>query len=384
MKIALAHKRLDRRGGTEADFYRTASGLRDLGHEVHLFCSEFAIDPPLGIHAHSIPVIPLGRTARLWSFAKVAPKIIRPYSCDLVVSFGRMICQDVLRSGGGSHRAFLQKLGEEGGLRRRIWHDLSPYHRSLLALERRQFQPGHYKRILAVSEEVKRELLATYAIPEDRITVIHNGVDEKRFHFSLRDKFRTLIRKQWHIPLDAPTVLFVGSGFRRKGLDRLLKAWNSPQMKDAYLVVVGDDAQRARYQALAETRAKGKVIFVGRRDDVESYYGAADLLALPAVQEAFGNVVLEALAAGLPAVVSPVVGASEILKGKLAEGIVAHPEDPKELAAKLLAMLERGRNTNFSAAARELAEAYSWSNHFNKLDMFLKETIEQDGCASSS
>lgn len=384
MKIALAHKRLDKRGGTELDFYRTASGLRDLGHEVHLFCSEFAIDPPAGTHAHSIPIVPLGRTARLWSFAKIAPRIMRPYSCDVVVSFGRMICQDVLRSGGGSHRAFLQKFGKEGGLRRRIWHHLSPYHQSLLALERRQFQPGHYKRVLAVSEEVKRELLATYAVREDRITVIHNGVDEKRFHFSLRDKFRTLIRKQWHIPLDAPTVLFVGSGFRRKGLDRLMKAWNSPQMKDAYLVVVGDDAQRARYQALAAERANGKIIFVGRRDDVESYYGAADLLALPAVQEAFGNVVLEALATGLPTVVSQVVGASEILKGKLADGIVVHPEDPKELVDKLLAMLEGGRHPNFALEARELAEAYSWSNHFSKLEIFLKETIEQNGCPSSS
>lgn len=384
MKIALAHKTLDKRGGTELDFYRTASGLRDLGHEVHLFCSEFAIDPPAGTHAHSIPIVPLGRTARLWSFAKIAPTIMRPYSCDVVVSFGRMICQDVLRSGGGSHRAFLQKFGKEGGLRRRIWHHLSPYHQSLLALERRQFQPGHYKRVLAVSEEVKRELLATYAVREDRITVIHNGVDEKRFHFSLRDKFRTLIRKQWHIPLDAPTVLFVGSGFRRKGLDRLMKAWNSPQMKDAYLVVVGDDAQRARYQALAAERANGKIIFVGRRDDVESYYGAADLLALPAVQEAFGNVVLEALATGLPTVVSQVVGASEILKGKLADGIVVHPEDPKELVDKLLAMLEGGRHPNFALEARELAEAYSWSNHFSKLEIFLKETIEQNGCPSSS
>jgi UDP-glucose:(heptosyl)LPS alpha-1,3-glucosyltransferase len=384
MKIALAHKTLDKRGGTELDFYRTASGLRDLGHEVHLFCSEFAIDPPAGTYAHLIPIVPLGRTARLWSFAKIAPTIMRPYSCDVVVSFGRMICQDVLRSGGGSHRAFLQKFGKEGGLRRRIWHHLSPYHQSLLALERRQFQPGHYKRVLAVSEEVKRELLATYAVREDRITVIHNGVDEKRFHFSLRDKFRPLIRKQWHIPLDAPTVLFVGSGFRRKGLDRLMKAWNSPQMKDAYLVVVGDDAQRARYQALAAERANGKIIFVGRRDDVESYYGAADLLALPAVQEAFGNVVLEALATGLPTVVSQVVGASEILKGKLADGIVVHPEDPKELVDKLLAMLEGGRHPNFALEARELAEAYSWSNHFSKLEIFLKETIEQNGCPSSS
>src|SRR5262245_27362320 len=163
MKIALAHRRLDRRGGTELDFYRTAIGLRDRGHEVHLFCSEIAIDPPSGTHMHPIPTVPLGRTARLWSFAKLAPKIIRRFPCEVVVSFGRMISQDVLRSGGGSHRVFLQKLAEESGLRRRIGNDLSLYHRSVLALERRQFKAGNYKRILAVSEEVKRELLDTYA-----------------------------------------------------------------------------------------------------------------------------------------------------------------------------------------------------------------------------
>jgi UDP-glucose:(heptosyl)LPS alpha-1,3-glucosyltransferase len=379
MKIALAHKRLDNKGGTEADFYRTASGLRDLGHEVHLFCAEFVIGPPPGTYAHRIPIAPVGRTARLWSFARVAPRIMRPYSCELVVSFGRMICQDVLRSGGGSHLAFLKKMAGEGGPRRRLWQAVSPYHQSLLALERRQFQPGHYKRILAVSAEVKRELLATYTIPEDKITVIYNGVDEKRFHLGLRERFRAPIRKQWHIPSDAPMVLFVGSGFRRKGLDRLLKAWQSPQLKDAYLVVVGEDAKRERYQALAEGRAKGRVIFVGRRDDVESYYGAADLLALPAVQEAFGNVILEAAATGLPALVSPAVGAAEILEGNLREGIVSRPEDALEMANKLLSMLERARDGHLSAEARRLAERYSWSKHFSRLEAFLQETIAQDG-----
>jgi len=384
MKIALAHKRLDQNGGTEVDLYRTAVGLRDLGHEVHLFCGEFAIDPPRGTYAHSIPIVPFGRTAQLWSFATLAPRIIQRFPCEIVVSFGRMISQDVFRSGGGSHRVFLQKLGEEGGLRRRIWHALSLYHRSVLALERRQFQAGHYKRILAVSEEVKRELLETYALPEDKITVIYNGVDEKRFHLTLRDKFRGRVKEQWHIPLDAPTVLFVGSGFRRKGLDRLLKAWCSPQMKDTYLVVVGEDAQRRRYQALAQDRTRGKAVFVGRRDDVETYYGAADLLALPAVQEAFGNVVLEALATGLPTVVSRTVGASEVLKGRLAEGIISHPEDPKEMTAKLLTMLERGRDASFSLEARKLAEGYSWSEHFRKVDSFLKSIVEQDGGVSTS
>jgi UDP-glucose:(heptosyl)LPS alpha-1,3-glucosyltransferase len=250
-------------------------------------------------------------------------------------------------------------------------------------LERRQLQPGHYQGILAVSQGVKRELSVAYGIPEDKITVIYNGVDDKRFHPDLRGKFRTLIRDRCHIPLDAPTILLVGSGFRRKGLDRLLEAWSSAQLKDMYLIVVGDDARRPRYQAWAEEQAKGKVIFVGRREDVESYYGAADLLALPAIQEAFGNVVLEALATGLPVVVSPIAGAAEILKGEPAEGILAHPEDPQELATRLLAMLDRGRNADFSRAARKLAESYSWSNHFSKLDQFLKDIVEQSGDPSS-
>ena len=378
MKIALAHKRLDNKGGTEVDFYRTASGLRDQGHEVHLFCAEFAVEPPPGTYGHRVPVAPMGRTARLWSFAEVAPKIIRPYICDLVVSFGRMVRQDVLRSGGGSHRAFLKKMAAAGGLQRRLWQSLSPYHQSVLALERRQFQPGHYKRIIAVSAEVKRELLATYPIPEEKISVIYNGVDDKRFHLGLRDEFRVSIRRQWHIPSDAPMVLFVGSGFRRKGLDRLLNAWQLPELKDTYLLVVGDDAKRVRYQALADERAKGKVIFAGRRHDVESYYGAADLLALPALQEAFGNVVLEAAATGVPSLVSRAVGAAEILDGRLTEGIVAHPEDPREVASKLLSMLALGRDGDLSVEARRLAEQYSWSRHFSSLEVFLKETLAAD------
>src|SRR3990170_7547513 len=128
MKIALVHKRLDLRGGTERDFHRTAEGLRDLGHEVHLFCGEYGVEPPYNTVAHRVPVLPLGRTARLWSFALFAPAIIRRYHCDVVVSFGRMLMADIVRSGGGSHRGFLERLGEQGGLRRRLWQRLGPFH----------------------------------------------------------------------------------------------------------------------------------------------------------------------------------------------------------------------------------------------------------------
>jgi glycosyltransferase involved in cell wall biosynthesis len=117
---------------------------------------------------------------------------------------------------------------------------------------------------------------------------------------------------------------------------------------------------------------------------VERYYGAADLVALPSVQEAFGNVVLEGLATGLPVVVSNAVGAAEILTDRLSQGIVAHPEDPAELAVVLRSMLEGGRNAEWCGMARKLGEQHSWSNHFAKLDRWLKEIVEQGECVSSS
>jgi hypothetical protein len=121
MRIALVHKRLDLNGGTERDLYQTAEGLRDLGHEVHLFCSEYGVPAPSGTVAHYIPVLPLGRTIRLWSFVFLAPRIIRAKNCDVVV-FGRMLKYDYASS-EGTHRGFQTDSVSRHG--RRIWQKVS-------------------------------------------------------------------------------------------------------------------------------------------------------------------------------------------------------------------------------------------------------------------
>ena len=287
------------------------------------------------------------------------------------------MAQDVLRSGGGSHKVFLQRLGKRAGLRRRIWQNFSVYHRSVLAIEKRQFGAGGFKKAIAVSREVKRELGAAYAVPKHKIAVLYNGVDPQRFHPSLRAKWRDAIRNEWGIPLEATVVLFVGSGFRRKGLDRLLGVWGSASLKDSYLLVVGDDARMRAYKAWATKQAPGRIIFLGRQDKVERFYGAADLLALPSIQEAFGNVILEALASGLPVVVSRSVGAAEVLTGSLAEGVIERPDDVAELKAKLLHMIGKCREPETVVEARCLGEAYSWKNHFHKLEACLMEVCRQ-------
>jgi UDP-glucose:(heptosyl)LPS alpha-1,3-glucosyltransferase len=378
MKIALVHKRLDLKGGTERDLYCTAEGLRDLGHEVHLFCSEFAVEAPVGTFTHAVPVLPLGRTARLWSFAVSASRILRQHPCDVVIGFGRVLEQDIIRCGGGTHRGFLRRLGVNGGAARRLWQKSSVYHQSLLVLEKRQFQEGRFKKIVAVSNEVKRDVMEHYAVAGDRITVVYNGVDAERFHPSRRCVSRSIIRERWHIPPEAPLVLFVGSGFQRKGLERLLTAWALPALGGFYLMVVGDDAKMGYYRSWAERIAPGRVVFTGLQNRIEDFYGSSDIVALPSVQEAFGNVVLEGLASGLPVLVSRAVGAAELLTGSLAQGIVDWTNDQTTPVNTLVKLLERGRNPSFTAEARRLAESYSWPNHFRKLETVLSSVHESN------
>jgi UDP-glucose:(heptosyl)LPS alpha-1,3-glucosyltransferase len=379
LKIALVHKRLDLNGGTERDLYLTAEGLRDLGHEVHLFCSEFAVQVPADVAAHHVPVMPFGRTARLWSFALFGSKIAASANCDVIIGFGRIFKQDILRCGGGSHQYFLKQLGAEGGWRRRAWQKLSIYHQSVLAIERRQYSVDGFKEIIAVSEKVKDDLIRSYSIPEHRIKVLYNGVDPVRFNPDRRDTSRLRIRDRWGIPRAAAVVLFIGSGFQRKGLDRLLSIWDSPRLQKSWLLVVGDDAGMTRYKKLAETVGHGRIVFTGRQAEVESYYAAADLIALPAVQEAFGNVVLEALSSGLPVLVSREVGAAEVLSGALLQGIVDKPDDPVELEAKLVAILERATDPELITEATTVAARFSWHNHFRELEALLSR-VDSSKC----
>jgi UDP-glucose:(heptosyl)LPS alpha-1,3-glucosyltransferase len=373
VKIALAHKRLDLKGGTERDLFQTAEGLRELGHEVHLFCSEFDIAAPSGVISHRVPTLALGRSVQLWSSALATQKRIKDRRYDAVVSFGRFFAADVVRCGGGTHRGFLRRMGNEGGALRRLWQTMSVYHRSVLAIEKRQFESARMKKIIAVSAGVKRDILANYAVAPDKITVLYNGVDSRRFH-PQRHQYRQPVRERWKIPLEAPVVLFVGSGFRRKGLDRLISLWASKKLTSCYLLVVGADARMERYRAWADRLAPGRIVFAGRQDEIENYYAAADLIALMSIQEAFGNVVLEALAAGLPVLVNREVGAAELLKGALLDGIVDRLDEPRELEAKLLRMLDKAHDAAVTKEARQIGETYSWDEHFRKLEMILLET----------
>jgi UDP-glucose:(heptosyl)LPS alpha-1,3-glucosyltransferase len=218
---------------------------------------------------------------------------------------------------------------------------LNPYHRLILALERRIFQLRSARHVVAISRRGKEEIERRYRTDPARVTLIYNGVDLERFHPDNRGRHRGPTRQALRIPEGAWTVLFVGSGFERKGLGPLLEAFARGTDAGSRLVVTGK-GDVARYQNLAARLGIAeRTIWTGPKEEVERLYAAADVVALPARYEPFGNVHLEALASGVPVLSSAQAGGSEIVRngdngwvaveptvGPIAEGLAALRDVP--------------------------------------------------------
>jgi len=163
----------------------------------------------------------------------------------------------------------------------------------------------------------------------------------------------------------------IGSGFRRKGFDLLLRLWREAPPADAVLVLVGNDERLARWRREAAALG-GRAVVTGPRDDVEAMLAAADVACVPSRQEAFGNVVLEACAAGVPVVTTRRAGAAELLGPPLDALVVDDPEDLRALAAAIARALGPDAPA-LGAAARACAEAHPWDEHLERIEGLLGE-----------
>ncbi len=353
-------------GGTEADLRRMASALAARGHDVHVFCARPAAPPP-GVTVHRVPVVRAGRVARLLSFAVGAPRAVGRERWDVVMGFGRTLRQDVVRVGGGTHRSYLRRM-ETAGRRGR---GRGPYHRAILWIEGRQF--AAMRRVLTVSRVAAAEVCADYAVAPDGVTVLYNGVDLVRFHPGGRATRGAALRDALGIPRDVAVCAAIGTGFVRKGFDLLVDLWRERPPADAVLLLVGDDERLGRWQREATPR----IVVAGPRSDVDAVLAAADAVCVPSRQEAFGNVVLEACAAGVPVVTSRRAGAAELLDGPLAALVVDDPEDRPALAAAIARALGP-EGAAFGAAGRRRAEALTWDAHDDALETFLG-TVAAEG-----
>ncbi|MEA2205486.1 MAG: hypothetical protein QOE77_2262 [Blastocatellia bacterium] len=233
---------------------------------------------------------------------------------------------------------------------------------------------GRYRKIVAVSERVRRQLREYYNVPDKRIVTIPNGVNLARFNVSNR-RSRTAIRLSLGIPQNVRLLLFVGSQYRLKGLEFAIRALAEMETK-AYLLVVGADAT-APFKRLAEQLGVSKrVVFAGGRSDLPLIYPAADAFVFPSLYETFALVCLEAMASGLPVLAAPVGGIEDYLQ----DGVNGfHIErDPADIAAKLDRLLE---DSELYARIRErglaTAQDFAWEKiaqqYLHLFDEILRE-----------
>jgi UDP-glucose:(heptosyl)LPS alpha-1,3-glucosyltransferase len=195
-----------------------------------------------------------------------------------------------------------------------------------------------------------------------QVVVAYNGVDGTRFSPELRARYRGSRRASLGVEPEDLLILFVGSGFARKGLGSLLVAGSTLRTRGVpfRLVVVGAGSRegwirRARTLGIAEY-----VSFTGHVRDPESFYAAADVFALPTFFDPFANATLEAMAAGLPVVTSRDNGAAEVLRPGVDGLIVDRAENVSGLVEALASLQDPARRAALGEAARETALKYPW------------------------
>lgn len=343
MKLAIVRQKYTPFGGAERFVARALDALRAQGATVEIIAREWRNDgQDAGMRCDPFY---LGRTWRDWSFARCVQKIIAAGRYDLVQSHERIPGCHIFRAGDGVHATWLELAGKP-----LTW--LSPWHRYTLAAEAAMFRHPDLRAVICNSRMVRDDIAKRFPAIAEKLYVIYNGIDAEHFHPGLRALHRDTVRTKLGTGETAPVILFVGSGYARKGVATLIEALTRMTTRDAEIWVIGRDKNQRYYARLARQFGVEKNIrFLGAQPDVRPFLGAADLFCLPTLYDPLPNSALEALACGLPVVTTTTCGAAEFIAPGM-NGALCPPCDPSALAIQLDALLQAGAAVAMRNAAR--------------------------------
>ena len=366
MKVAVVRYKYVNYGGAEGFVDQYTNQLISAGHEVHIFAHQWEAGSHPHLHVHSVPAWTLNAWIRSLSFSWFAVRELRKGNFDIVQSHERIFCQDIYRAGDGCHREWLEQRKKFLSPAKRFFLMWNPFHQLILFMEKRLFEKGGCRKIVAISEMVKKDIQKHYQVPDDKIEVVYNGVSLTRFHPENKKRYRSTVREKLNIPENQVVILFVGSGFERKGLKFLLQALEFLSSDNWHLLLMGK-GNWSRYLPFASPDNQEKITCLEPVNDLEKYYASADIFVLPSIYEPFGNANLEALASGLPVVTSLNSGAAEILDHGENGMVVNNPSDPKEIAEKINSLFDSSVRERMGKNARSLAEKFTQESNLQEM-----------------
>ncbi|WP_431842007.1 glycosyltransferase family 4 protein [Calidifontibacter indicus] len=362
MKVAVAFHGCHRRGGVERVMYECVNYLAERGHDVDAFAGEWdesVLQP--GVRKHALTylskppalVMPAYRFDLDRALSELTPKP------DVVASFGATAPPDSVTWMQSVHATWIETARETRDLRGRLRQRVNPFHPVALRMERALLHERRYRRVIALTPEVKADIMRHYGVPDADIDVIPNGYSAREF-FVPSEEARAEVRRELGVGDDERLVIFVANELERKGFRQLAHAIASLADPSVRLLAVGGFSVA---EAKAIIREAGlherQALLAGRTSDIHRYYAASDFFALPTKYEAWGLVVVEAMASGLPVLTSVTAGAAVAVRDGDNGVLVGDPTSIDDVSAGLRRLLELQADPE--GIARSVAR-FEWSN----------------------
>lgn len=315
-KIAVVRSSYSPYGGLEV---RTAELIRrmlEIGVNVSLLTLPRQHWP---LFHPNLEIIPLGsliknRLWRLWRFEQSVCRYLSRHSFKVVFSLDRISRFTHFSAGEGSHRSFLRIKNKISTPPERLLRTFSLFHAYTLYLEKKGFLNPQMKKIHCCSGMVAKDIGRDYPVDSKKFQIIYNGINWKEIGnvFNNRTVIGEELLKAHGLNPSDHHLLFLGSGFARKGLDIAINGLLFlPQ--SYHLIVVGKDSCRAYARQAAKLGLEKRVHFLGPQVHGWRYAAICEAIILPSAYEPFGLAAAEAQAMGIPVLVSESTGYAELV-----------------------------------------------------------------------
>jgi glycosyltransferase involved in cell wall biosynthesis len=227
------------------------------------------------------------------------------------------------------------------------------------------------------TSEMEQEELVEDSVPAEKVVIRYNGIDGRT---SLGQSPRGAFRAKWGIPSDEPLVLFLGRLIPRKGADILIEAFSEACPKSGRLVIAGPEGEPG-YRAMLEKRARdtgieSRVIFTGALydDDKSALMIDADIFALPSRYENFANSAAEAIAFGVPVIITDCCGIRSLVNGRA--GLVIAPEKAPLVSALRNLISDTVLYAKLKSGCAEVASELSWDRLSGQMESYYAKALE--------
>ena len=381
MKIALnIYKYLPTKGGGEGYLANFANQLAERGHEVHIYASKWESDNNK-IRYHTIPSIRFPKFLKDVSFVINSYKLMAKNDYDIVHVVGRALGMNVFNPHCGVEKAWLKQdllsvRCPYFRLLKRIIKFFSFRQNYILWLDRKQYTGKGVFRIIAISDMIKNDIVKYHNIDPQKIDVVYNGVDLKRFNPDNKNKYRKVIRDELSLGEEF-VLLYISNNFRLKGLLTLVKSLGELKKvgMDFKVLIIGR-GNEAPYRKLAKKLGCiDNLLFLGHVGEIEKYYAASDLYVHPTFYDSCSLVTTESLASGLPVITTVFDGASGIMEDGRDGFVMRDPKNYMALAEKISLFFNDEFRHKASIAAREKAEKYPAEKNCEEIIEIYKEVV---------